>query len=132
MSGHVCHRVYGRQPSVLKDGSRTLTKASSSPNNFEREQIVRQILKCEFWLQKVSFFGHVVSKEGISVDPTKIDAVTKWDSPTTVTEVHSFLELAGYYQRFIQYFTFIASPLTQLTKKGIPFLWKHANQVSKI
>ncbi|KAL0550232.1 hypothetical protein IC582_014736 [Cucumis melo] len=79
--------------------------------------------KCEFWLRKVTFLGHVVSSEGVSVDPAKIEAVTNWPRPSTVSEIRSFLGLAGYYRRFVEDFSRIASPLTQLTRKGTPFVW---------
>ncbi|KAL0559024.1 hypothetical protein IC582_003613 [Cucumis melo] len=79
--------------------------------------------KCEFWLKQVSFLGHVVSKVGVSVDPAKIEAVTGWTRPSTVSEVRSFLGLAGYYRRFVENFSRIATPLTQLTRKGAPFVW---------
>ncbi|KAL4018090.1 hypothetical protein IC575_021680 [Cucumis melo] len=79
--------------------------------------------KCEFWLKQVSFLGHVVSKAGVSVDPAKIEAVTSWPRPSTVSEVLSFLGLAGYYRRFVENFSRIATPLTQLTRKGAPFVW---------
>ncbi|KAL0560141.1 hypothetical protein IC582_000535 [Cucumis melo] len=82
--------------------------------------------KCEFWLKQVSFLGHVVSKAGVSVDPAKIEAVTGWTRPSTVSEVRSFLGLAGYYRRFVENFSRIATPLTQLTKKGAPFVWSKA------
>ncbi|KAL0558742.1 hypothetical protein IC582_003324 [Cucumis melo] len=82
--------------------------------------------KCEFWLKQVSFLGHVVSKAGVSVDPAKIEAVTGWTRPSTVSEVRSFLGLAGYYQRFVENFSRIATPLTQLTRKGAPFVWSKA------
>ncbi|TYK30962.1 ty3-gypsy retrotransposon protein [Cucumis melo var. makuwa] len=59
--------------------------------------------KCEFWLKQVSFLGHVVSKAGVSVDPAKIEAVTSWTRPSTVSEVRSFLGLAGYYRWFVAY-----------------------------
>ncbi|KAL0560765.1 hypothetical protein IC582_001178 [Cucumis melo] len=82
--------------------------------------------KCEFWLKQVSFLGHVVSKDGVSVDPAKIEAVTGWTRPSTVSEVRSFLGLAGYYRRFVDNFSRIATPLTQLTRKGAPFVWSKA------
>ncbi|KAA0039625.1 pol protein [Cucumis melo var. makuwa] len=82
--------------------------------------------KCEFWLKQVSFLGHVVSKAGVSVDPAKIEAVTGWTRPSIVSEVHSFLGLAGYYRRFVENFSRIATPLTQLTRKGAPFVWSKA------
>ncbi|KAL0554363.1 hypothetical protein IC582_008282 [Cucumis melo] len=82
--------------------------------------------KCEFWLKQVSFLGHVVSKAGVSVDPAKIEAVTGWTRPSTVSEVRSFLGLAGYYRRFVKNFSRIATPLTQLTRRGAPFVWSKA------
>ncbi|GJY88434.1 putative nucleotidyltransferase, ribonuclease H [Tanacetum coccineum] len=69
-------------------------------------QILRQrklyakFSKCEFWLSKVAFLGHIVSAEGITMDPAKVEAITKWPRPTSMTEVRSFLGLAGYYRRF--------------------------------
>ncbi|KAL5554469.1 hypothetical protein UlMin_041870 [Ulmus minor] len=74
--------------------------------------------KCDFWLSEVHFLGHVVSKEGVSVDPAKVEAVSKWAAPTSVTEIRSFLGLAGYYRRFVEGFSKIAAPLTALTRKG--------------
>ncbi|KAL0559345.1 hypothetical protein IC582_003954 [Cucumis melo] len=77
-------------------------------------------------MNRVSFLGHVVSKAGVSVDPAKIEAVTGWTRPSTVSEVRSFLGLAGYYRRFVENFSRIATPLTQLTRKGVPFVWSKA------
>ncbi|KAL4011458.1 hypothetical protein IC575_028517 [Cucumis melo] len=82
--------------------------------------------KYEFWLKQVSFLGHVVSKVGVFVDPAKIEVVTSWTRPSTVSEVRSFLGLAGYYRRFVENFSRIATPLTQLTRKGAPFVWSKA------
>ena len=79
--------------------------------------------KCEFWLEQVAFLGHVVSKDGIQVDPKKIEAVIDWPSPTTVTEIKSFLGLVGYYKRFVKDFSKIAAPLTRLTQKNVKFVW---------
>ncbi|KAI3492741.1 hypothetical protein L1887_42593 [Cichorium endivia] len=79
------------------------------------EKLYAKFSKCEFWIRKVDFLGHVVSKEGIHVDPTKIKAIENWEAPRTPTEIRQFLGLAGYYRRFIQKFSKIAKPLTALT-----------------
>ena len=82
-----------------------------------------KLKKCEFWLDKVSFLGHVVTKDDISVDPGKVDAVSNWRRPNTVTEIRSFLGLVGYYRRFIEGFSKITLHLTRLTQKGVKFEW---------
>jgi len=74
-------------------------------------------------LEEVVFLGHVVSKEGIKVDPQKIKAIMEWPRPTNVTEVRSFLGLAGYYRKFVKDFSKIASLLTNLLKKVVKFEW---------
>jgi hypothetical protein len=79
--------------------------------------------KCEFWQEEVKFLGHVVSKDGVSVDSSKVEAVMNWKQPTTATEIRSFLGLAGYYRRFISGFSSIASALTKLTRKDVKFVW---------
>jgi hypothetical protein len=63
-------------------------------------------------MEEVAFLGHVLSAEGVVVDPSKIEAVAKWQSPKTVTEIRSFLGLTGYYRRFIENFSNIAKPMT--------------------
>ncbi|XP_070003507.1 uncharacterized protein [Nicotiana sylvestris] len=85
-----------------------------------REQkLYTKFSKCEFWLESVAFLGHIVSREGLKVDSNKIEAVQSWSRPTSMTEIRSFLGLAGYYRRFVQGFSSIASPLTRLTQKGM-------------
>lgn len=105
-----------------------------SPKEHERHlRIVLQTLrehqlygnfsKFEFWLNQVTFLGHVISKEGIQVDPSKVEVVKRWPRPTTVTEVPSFLGLAGYYHRFVKDFSKITAPLTRLTRKNVMYQW---------
>ncbi|KAJ9536718.1 hypothetical protein OSB04_un000103 [Centaurea solstitialis] len=87
------------------------------------EQLYAKFSKCEFWIREVHFLGHVVNKEGIHVDPAKVEAVKKWEAPKTPTEIRQFLGLAGYYRRFIANFSKIAQPLTTLTQKDKKFIW---------
>ena len=74
----------------------------------------------------MKFLGHVVSSDGVLVDPEKIDAVSRWVQPTSVFEIRSFLGLAGYYWRFVQDFARLAAPMTQLTREGVKFVWTEA------
>jgi hypothetical protein len=71
----------------------------------------------------VSFLGHVISPEGITVDPGKVQDVLDWKSPKFVHQVQSFLGLAGYYQWFILNFSNISKPITKLLKKGTKYVW---------
>ena len=89
------------------------------------KKLFAKFSKCEFWLDKVAFLGHVITKDGISVDPKKIEAIVEWKRPTSVTEVRSFLGLAGYYRRFVEGFSVLAAPLTRLTRKGASFQWSN-------
>lgn len=91
-----------------------------------------KLKKCEFWLSSVSFLGHVISGDGIAVDQQKIKVVLNWSRPTTVTEVRSFLGLVGYYRKFVKDFLKIAVPLTELTRKTVPFEWTEDREKSFI
>ena len=83
----------------------------------KENQLFAKLRKCDFWLKELSFLGHIISVEGIRVDLAKIEAVLNCTPPRNVTEVRSFLGLAGYYQRFVQGFSVIASSLTRLLRK---------------
>ena len=82
-----------------------------------KKKLYAKLSKCDFWLKKVSFLCHIVSTEGIRVDPIKIEAVVNWKPPRNVSEVRSFLGLAGYYRIFVKGFSVIASLLTKLLRK---------------
>ncbi|WVZ75970.1 hypothetical protein U9M48_023982 [Paspalum notatum var. saurae] len=86
-------------------------------------QLYAKFSKCAFWLREVSFLGHILSEKGVAVDPSKVEDVLNWKQPETVTEIRSFLGLAGYYRRFIKDFSKTAKPMTSLTKKNAKYLW---------
>ncbi|KAL4280490.1 hypothetical protein GQ457_03G019150 [Hibiscus cannabinus] len=84
-------------------------------------QLYAKFSKCEFWLSEVAFIGHVISAKGIMVDPQKVQTILDWRPLRNVSEVRSFLGLAGYYRRFVIGFSVIALPLTKLLRKDQPF-----------
>ena len=86
-----------------------------------KEQLYAKLSKCEFWLNEVSFLGHIVSKEGIRVDPKKIEVVVEWKPPRNVIEVRSFLGLVGYYRRFVKGFSMTVAPMTRLLQKNVKY-----------
>jgi hypothetical protein len=91
-------------------------------------QLYAKFSKCEFWIGEVPFLGHIISNEGISVDPAKVKEIVAWSIPTIVTEARSFLWLAGYCRRFIKGFSKIAKPMTSLLEKGREFNWDEKYQ----
>ena len=86
-------------------------------------QLYAKFSKCQFGLDNVAFLGHVISAEGVFVDPQKIEAIVNSKPPTNVTEIRSFLGLAGYYLKFVEGFSKLAAPLTKLTRKEEKFIW---------
>jgi hypothetical protein len=88
-----------------------------------RPSTIYQVQKCAFWVKEVLFLGHVISAEGIAVDPSKVQEVLDWKSPKSVTQIRSFLGLAGYYCQFIPNFSKIIKPMTQLLEKEAKFKW---------
>ncbi|GJQ89821.1 putative reverse transcriptase domain-containing protein [Tanacetum coccineum] len=89
----------------------------------KKEELYAKFSKCEFWIPKVQFLGHVIDSEGIHVDPAKIESIKDWTSPKSPTEIRQFLGLVGYYRRFIEGFSKIAKPMTKLTQKKVKFVW---------
>ncbi|XP_075492534.1 uncharacterized protein LOC142530596 [Primulina tabacum] len=121
----------------LRDKSFIRPKFSpwDAPIREEQSQHLRNVLQtlqdrrmyakfsnCEFRLDRVAVLGHIVSHNGIEVDPSKVEAVRDWLVPKSMTEIRKFLGLAGYYRKFIQGFSYIAVPMTALTKKNAKFI----------
>ena len=107
-----------------------------SQNDQDHAHHVRQVLellrqhklygtmaKCEFFKDSVEYLGHVISAQGIATDPKKVEAIREWPTPANLKELQSFLGLCNYYRRFIQDYSKIATPLTNLTHKDTPFTW---------
>ena len=92
------------------------------------QQLYAKLSKFQFWLDMVAFLGHVISDEGVSVDPQKIKAVVNWKPPKNVSEVRSFLGLVGYYRKFVEGLFRITAPLTKLTRKDVKYDWVVACQ----
>jgi hypothetical protein len=93
-------------------------------------QLYAKLNKCEFWSKEVSFHGHIISKGGISVDPSKAKDVLSCNTPQNVLGIRSFLGLAGYYRRFIEGFSKISKPMMELLAKGKTFEWMPSHEAS--
>ncbi|XP_057548074.1 uncharacterized mitochondrial protein AtMg00860-like [Amaranthus tricolor] len=120
---------------VKKEGiQKTAFRTSYSKSEEEHEKHLRLVLdilskqkwfaklsKCDFWLKEVTFLGHVISNEGVMVDPAKVRAIVEWESLKNISEVRSFLGLAGYYRRFVKDFSKIVQPMTKLMRKEVRF-----------
>jgi hypothetical protein len=85
-------------------------------------QLYAKFSKCEFWLKEIQFLGHVLTAEGVAVDPDKVKDILNWKPPTLVHEVQSFLGMVGYYRRFIPDFSKVAKPITELLKNQTKFV----------
>ena len=79
--------------------------------SLREHQLYAEFSKCEFWLTTVSFFRHVVSTSGVSVNLEKVKEVMSWERPNSFFEIHNFLGLAGYYRRFTEDFSRLATPI---------------------
>ena len=84
--------------------------------------------KCEFLRPGVAYLGHIIEKEGVRPDPKKIEAVKKFPIPKNPKNIKQFLGLAGYYKRFSDGFSKIATPLNQLLKNDVKFIWSERQQ----
>ncbi|GJV28945.1 putative reverse transcriptase domain-containing protein [Tanacetum coccineum] len=89
----------------------------------KKEELYAKFSKCDFWLSKVQFLGHVIDSEGIHVDPAKIESIKDWESPKTPTEICQFLGPAGYYRRFIRFLQDLPKAMTKQTQEKCKFNW---------
>jgi hypothetical protein len=89
-----------------------------------------KIFKCKFAQIEISYLGHVISSKGVAIDPTKIEAVVSWPTPSSVKELRSFLRFTGFYCRFVQHYAIISSPLTALLKKHALFVWSSEHETA--
>jgi hypothetical protein len=89
----------------------------------KEHQLYANFSKCDFFQKKIHYLGHVISKEGVVVDPNKIRSIMEWPTPKDISDIRSFMGLVGYYRRFIKGFSKIGFPITALQKKRVKFLW---------
>ena len=86
-------------------------------------QLYAKLTKCDFYRDRIQYLGHIISEEGISVDPEKIKSIINWPTPRSVMDIRSFMGLAGYYRRFIKGFSKVAHAITSLQKRRVKFEW---------
>ena len=96
----------------------------------KENQLYAKFSKCEFYKDKIQYLGHIISKQGLAVDPEKIKAIIEWPMLTDVSAVRSFMGIAGYYRIFVEIFSAIAYPITSLQRKVTKFEWNEKCQNS--
>ncbi|GKB94816.1 putative reverse transcriptase domain-containing protein [Tanacetum coccineum] len=121
------HQLRVREEDIPKTAFRTWYGHSKL---LKKEELYAKFSKCEFWIPMVQFLGHVIDRQGIHVDPAKIESIKDWASSKIPTEIHQFLGHARYYQRFIEGFSKIAKPMTKLTQKKVAFEWGDKQEVA--
>ena len=92
-------------------------------NAFRKSGLTLKPTKCKFAESKLDFLGHIISADGVSVNPKKVNVVKNFPQPKTVKDIQSFVSLCSYFRKFIENFSKIAQPLLRLTQKGVPFVW---------
>ena len=126
LMNHVCIPMLDRSMIVFIDDILVYSRMQGHHEEHLREvldTLRRECLYAKFAKREVHFLGHLVNQNRILVDPSKVEAVMRWEVSKSPSEIQSFLGLAGYYQRFIQGFSKIVVPLTRLTKKAVVFRW---------
>ncbi len=113
---------------VFKDLDSHLQQLSLIFQKLTHAGLKIKLTKCEFLKSRIEFLGHLVDGDGIHTVDSKVTDVKNFPTPKSVENVRSFLGLAGYYRAFVKNFASIASPLTRLLKKDVPFQWDDAQQ----
>ncbi|KAG7548022.1 Reverse transcriptase domain [Arabidopsis suecica] len=109
--------VYSKDRETHQNHIRTVLE------RLREQKLFAKLSKCSFWQRSIGFLGHIISDQGVSVDPEKIRSIKEWPRPKNATEIRSFLGLAGYYRRFVKGFASMAQPMTRLTSKDTKFQW---------
>ncbi|XP_021974975.1 uncharacterized mitochondrial protein AtMg00860-like [Helianthus annuus] len=112
-----CQELVGKKDGQDTKGEAPKAKAISFQLTAAEAKVEPKVVS------EVQFLGHIISADGVLVDPSKVEAVSKWNTPRNPSEIRRLLGLAGYYRRFIQDFSKIALPLTKLTRKEEKFVW---------
>ncbi|GJR57539.1 putative reverse transcriptase domain-containing protein [Tanacetum coccineum] len=130
LNGDLQEEVFVSQPEGFEDQENPTHNKEEHEEHLKlilellkKEELYAKFSKCEFWIPKVQFLGHVIDSKGIHVDPAKIESIKDWAYPKSPTEIRQFLGLAGYYRRFIEGFSKIAKSMTKLTQKNVKFDW---------
>ena len=89
----------------------------------KENQLYAKFSKCEFYKDKIQYLGHIISKQGLVVDPEKIKSIREWHVPVDVSSVRAFMGIVGYYRRFVERFSALAYPITSLQRNGTKFEW---------
>jgi hypothetical protein len=98
-------------------------------DQLREHKIYLKASKCSFAQQSLDYLGHIISGKGVNIDPSKIEAMLKWPTPTSFTELRAFLGLIGYYRIFVRGYSLLTEPMTNLLRQK-EFKWTHDAQMA--